>query len=76
MSLFQHEDEPRDNRAHMSLQGTEQALLAAASRIYAARIAAGLWSPEKDKEEIQGAIRKAIQMGKIIDDVVRAENEM
>lgn len=76
MSLFQHEDEPRDNRAHMSLQSTEQALLAAASRIYAARIAAGLWSPEKDKEEVQGAIRKAIQMGKIIDDVVRAENEM
>lgn len=76
MSLFQPEDEPRDNRSHLTLQGTEQALLAAASRIYAARIAAGLWAPEKDKEEMQNAVRKAIQLGSLIDDVVRCENEM
>lgn len=75
MSIYE-DDQPRDNRACVILQPSEQALLGAASRIYAARIAAGLCTAENDKEEMHNAIRKAIQMATTIDTVVRSENEL
>lgn len=73
---FLENQEPQDNRAHVVLQPSEQALLAAASRIYAARIAAGLCTAANEKEEMKYAIGRAIQMANIIDAAVRSENEL
>lgn len=75
MSIFEDE-QPRDTRSVVVLQASEQALLGAASRIFAARIAAGLCTPQNEKEEIKWAIGRAIQMANIIDTAVRAENEL
>lgn len=75
MSLFD-DDQPRDTRAMVTLQPSEMCLLDAASRIFAARIAAGLCTPANEKEEMRHAISRAIQMATIIDTVVRSENEL
>lgn len=75
MSLF--EDElPQDTRAVVMLQPSEQALLAAASRLLAARIASGHCNAQNEKEEMKWAINRAIQMANIIDAAVRSDNEL
>lgn len=75
MALFEDE-QPQDTRAVVILQASEQAVLAAASRLLAARIAAGLCNAQNEKEEIRWAIGRAIQMANIIDATVRSENEL
>lgn len=70
------DDQPKDSRATVILQPTEQSLLSAASRIFAARIAAGHCTQANEKEEMRYAIGKAIQMAALIDVAVRSENEL
>lgn len=70
------DDQPEDERYQISLQPTEQSVLAAASRILAARIATGACTPENRKTEVRWAIRTAIEMANIIDANIRCENEM
>jgi hypothetical protein len=65
----------QDNRVSISLQPSEQSLLAAASRIFAARIVAGQCSSDNEVAEMKAAIVRAIQMARIIDDQVRADAE-
>lgn len=75
MSIFE-DDQPRDTRATVILQPSEQSLLAAASRIFAARITSGQCTTANEKDEIRYAVGKAIQMASLIDLVVRSENEL
>ena len=75
MSLLLDE-QAEDDRFVMSLQPTEQSVLAAASRILAARIATGACTPENRKTEVRWAIRTAIEMANIIDANIRCEHEM
>ena len=75
MALFEDEH-PQDTRALVMLQPSEQALLAAASRLLAARIASGQCTAQNEKEEMKWAINRAIQMASIIDTAVRSENEL
>jgi hypothetical protein len=70
------EDQAEDDRFVMSLQATEQSVLAAASRILAARIACGACTPENRKSEVRWAIKTAIEMANIIDANIRCEHEM
>ena len=72
---LQLDDQPHDNRAMITLQPTEQSLLDAASRIFAARIVAGKCTSENEKDEMRYAVGKAIQMAAMIDKAVRADNE-
>lgn len=75
MALFEDE-QPQDTRALVMLQPSEQALLAAASRLLAARIVSGQCTAQNEKEEMKWAINRAIQMASIIDTAVRSENEL
>lgn len=70
------DEQPEDERYQISLQPTEQSVLAAASRILAARIASGACTPENRKAEVRWAIKTAIEMANIIDANIRCENEM
>jgi hypothetical protein len=70
------EEQSADDRYVMSLQPTEQSVLAAASRILAARIACGACTSENRKSEVRWAIKTAIEMANIIDANIRCEHEM
>jgi len=69
-------DPPRDNRAVVALKDTERSLLDAASRLVAARIAAGEIRGEVSAEDMKSAILTAIRMGRTIDRMVHAEGEL
>jgi|TARA_B110000467_G_C18137766_1_gene376988 hypothetical protein len=64
------------NRTYLHLQETEGYLLAAASRIYAARLQAPRSEPISDDELMKQAITEAIKLAKTIDDVVVADSEV
>ncbi|MFP6588280.1 MAG: hypothetical protein VB814_11570 [Pirellulaceae bacterium] len=64
------------NRTYLRLQETEGYLLAAASRIYAARLQAPRTESVSDDELMKQAITEAIELAKTIDDVVIADSEV
>ncbi|MDX5298469.1 MAG: hypothetical protein LPK85_05915 [Gammaproteobacteria bacterium] len=74
MSFLDHHQD--DNRAYVNLAASEQALLAAASRIYAAWISQGKVGEADQRQWMARAIRQAIAMASLIDEQVRAEGEM
>jgi len=65
----------KDKRLSVQLAATEAAVLAAASRIYAAYIATGELSQDNEKELTRKAIKQALLMAKIVDDSIKAEGE-
>ena len=73
MSVF---EPPKDNRASVALKDTEKTLLDAASRIVAARISAGEISGEVTPSHMKEAIVTAVKMGKMVDRMVHADNEI
>jgi hypothetical protein len=64
-----------DKRISVQLEGTEAAILGAASRIYAAYIASGQASLETEKEFMKKSIKQALAMATTIDDLVKDEGE-
>jgi hypothetical protein len=64
------------NRTYLHLQETEGYLLAAASRIYAARLQAPRSESVSDDELMKQAITEAIELAKIIDDTISADSEI
>jgi hypothetical protein len=64
------------NRTYLRLQETEGYLLAAASRIYAARLQAPRTESISDDELMKQAITEAIKLAKAIDEVVIADSEV
>lgn len=73
MSVF---EPPKDNRASVALKDTEKTLLDAASRIVAARISSGEISGEVTPGQMKEAIVTAVKMGKMVDRMVHADNEI
>lgn len=69
------EYESNDHRLSVQLAATEAAILAAASRIYAAYLANGQATPEREKEFMQKSIKQAMLMSTTIDDAIKAEGE-
>ena len=63
-------------RTYLRLQETEGYLLAAASRIYAARLQAPRSAAVSDDKLMKQAITEAIELAKTIDDVVIADSEV
>lgn len=64
-----------DKRLSVQLARTEAAVLAAASRIYAAYVANGKLDQNNEKELTRKAIKQALLMAKIVDDSIKAEGE-
>ena len=64
------------NRTYLRLQETEGYLLAAASRIYAARLQTNRPESVTDDELMKQAITDAIKLAKTIDDAVIADSEV
>ena len=61
--------------ASLKLQPSETAVLHAASRIFAAWVAAGKVSPENQAQVIEASISAAIQMAKSADDRIFSDDE-
>jgi hypothetical protein len=73
---FYFGEEPEDNRVGVSLQETERSLLDAATRILAAKIAAGGQVSEPiSTDAIKDSVSTAIKMARMIDKAVRADKE-
>jgi len=64
------------NRTHLRLQETEGYLLAAASRIYAARLQAPRTESVSDDELRKQAITEAIELAKTIDATIITDSEV
>jgi hypothetical protein len=64
-----------DKRLSVQLASTEAAVLAAASRLYAAYITSGQASATNEKEFMKKSIKQALLMATTIDDSVKAEGE-
>lgn len=60
----------------LSLQASEQALVAAASRIYAAYIVSGRVFEGREKEWMSRAIKEAIWIARNADEQITSEGEM
>jgi hypothetical protein len=65
----------KDKRLSVQLATTEAAVLAAASRIYAAYINNGEIDEANEKALTHKAIKQALIMAKIVDDAIKAEGE-
>ena len=64
-----------DKRLSVQLASTEAAVLAAASRLYAAYITSGQASANNEKEFMKKSIKQALLMATTIDDSIKAEGE-
>jgi hypothetical protein len=64
-----------DKRLSVQLASTEAAVLAAASRLYAAYITSGQASAANEKEFMKKSIKQALLMATTIDDSIKAEGE-
>ena len=72
---FYFAEAPEDNRVGVSLQETEKSLLDAATRLLAARIAAGHAPDPVSASDIKDSVATAIKMARLIDKTVRADKE-
>lgn len=63
-------------RTYLRLQETEGYLLAAASRIFAARLRTPRTEAVSDDDLMQQSITEAIKLSKLIDDTVIADSEI
>ena len=63
------------NKPYVKLQPSEVALLGSASTIYAGRLAAGAIAEGGESEAMQKAVGEAIQIAKLIDASVMADEE-
>jgi hypothetical protein len=63
-------------RTYLRLQETEVYLLAAASRIFAARLHTPRTEAISDDDLMQQSITEAIKLAKLIDDTVIADSEV
>ena len=67
--------EARNAIASLKLEASETAVLHAASRIYAAWIAAGKVTPENARDVCLDSVRAAIRMAQQADDLVLSDGE-
>ncbi len=69
--------DPNDSaRAVIRLQPSEAAVLAGASRIYAARLAAGQVSDDSRQEILDQCVRDAVELARRVDRAVQSDDEM
>jgi hypothetical protein len=61
--------------ASLKLEASETAVLHAASRIFAAYVAAGKVTPENAREVCEHSVRTAIEMAGKVDDYVFSDGE-
>lgn len=73
--MLEIEEHEFDKRINVRLAETEAAVLAAASRIYAAYIAEGS-AKGNEKQLMKQAINEAVLMANHIDDMIKAEDEL
>ncbi len=67
---------PAMNKANISFQGSEGLVFSAASRIYAAFLAAGKVTTGQEQHWMDQAIRQAIQLARMTDQMVQSDNEL
>lgn len=60
----------------MSLQASEQALVAAASRLYAAYIVSGQVGEGQEQGWLERAVREAVSIALQVEDTVSADDEL
>ncbi|MGI8981586.1 MAG: hypothetical protein ACR2FY_20355 [Pirellulaceae bacterium] len=60
----------------LTLQASEQALVAAASRIYAAYIVSGQIGEGQEQGWIERAVREAVSIAQQMDDTVAVDDEL
>jgi hypothetical protein len=64
------------SRHYISLQPTEAVLVQAAAQIFAAYIASGQCTPEKEEEYLKKSLQLAIRLAMTTDDIVQADKEV
>ncbi|MCR8921638.1 hypothetical protein NO559_02570 [Dasania sp. GY-MA-18] len=74
--MLELEGQENDKRVSVQLMSTESAILAAASRIYAAYISNGSVEPGQEGAFMQAAIKQAAKMSVVVDDFIKAEDEL
>jgi hypothetical protein len=65
-----------DNRSYVNLTGSEEAVLAAASRIFAAYIIQGKLEENSESQLMNQALKQAIYLAKKADKVIQSGGEM
>ncbi len=63
-------------RAILTLQPSEQAILAAASRLYAAYVVAGQVAEGQEDGWRARSVREAVMIARLVDDTVVADDEV
>ena len=76
LDLEDFNDNDNDKRLSLQLAPTEASILAAASRIYAAYIISEKPEQGIEVEYMHRAIKQAMRMSTVIDDLVKAEGEL
>ncbi|WP_019530421.1 hypothetical protein [Dasania marina] len=74
--MLELEGQEQDKRVSVQLVSTEAAILAAASRIYAAYISNGSVQEGQEGTYMQAAIKQAAKMSLAVDDFIKAEGEL
>lgn len=68
--------EPPINRPYIALQPSEAVLVQAAAQIFAAYIASGQCTPDKEDEYMKKSLRHAIRLAMTTDELVQADKEV
>lgn len=65
-----------DGRSYVNLSSSEEAVLAAASRIYSAYVVQGRLEEHSEQQLMNHALKQAIYMAKKADHVIRSSGEL
>ena len=66
----------RPKQRYFSLEPSERAVYEAATRIYAAYIAAGRRNDENSGDLMRLSIQEAIEIGLVVEDRIQSDNEL